>query len=590
MNDKMNNKSKSAHNLAYTGALAALVAGVLHLGLADAPVAGQQPSASSAYPAPSFPVMKTPRNKADIMPFAKAAARNESGFLGLGFGAVRKGEKALLITSTTDDAGEMYIEAIMDAMRERGAVPIRMPEYELVGVTRQQAKELRAALVRIQGPADSSKGWSEGCMLFEGKMDWFKANRPDLHELCQPKNLVQQLPEHLRAAFEKMRTRGRAIPDILNKYMDEHPDIRGVFYGRGGPVRFAFKPQERWLGVFRFDNLYNATADGGGNGEFPADVLMLSEEMTMEPGTATQRVTVTDAAGTDVRWEMTEEQAQRWVKGHYRRGHLFLFPTQAFGAYAQSTVNFPALDPEWIPLEPTVKMNGKVVSHSSHAGFFPRMTLVWKDGYLSEVQGGGNYGELLRTAMKIPGINDTKYPLRDNPGYFWHWETAYGTNPKGLRPNVLTEAVSPERERDGIIHWGLGIQHFHDEGVMHMTSPPSLREFGQKTGLPSRHGIHQHTYFNTVKYFIRGADRSITVVDRGRSTSLDSPEVRALASRYGDPNVILAADFVPAIPGVNAPGSFEDYGKDPWAYEKAQQERVLRGEVKHQPDMRFPRK
>jgi hypothetical protein len=99
-----------------------------------------------------------------------------------------------------------------------------------------------------------------------------------------------------------------------------------------------------------------------------------------------------------------------------------------------------------------------------------------------------------------------------------------------------------------------------------------------------------HTYFNTVKYFIRGTDRAITVVDRGRSTALDSPEVRALASKYGDPNVILATNWVPAIPGINQSGNYEDFAKDPWSYNKSQQERVLRGETKHQPDMRYRRR
>ena len=47
-------------------------------------------------------------------------------------------------------------------------------------------------------------------------------------------------------------------------------------------------------------------------------------------------------------------------------------------------------------------------------------------------------------------------------------------------------------------------------------------------------------------------------------SSLDSPEVRALTSRYGDPQDLLAEDWVPQIPGINAPGKYTDYAKDPW--------------------------
>jgi hypothetical protein len=45
---------------------------------------------------------------------------------------------------------------------------------------------------------------------------------------------------------------------------------------------------------------------------------------------------------------------------------------------------------------------------------------------------------------------------------------------------------------------------------------------------------------------------------------LNSPEIRALASRYGDPKELLADDWAPHLPGINAPGRYEDYAKDPW--------------------------
>ena len=43
-----------------------------------------------------------------------------------------------------------------------------------------------------------------------------------------------------------------------------------------------------------------------------------------------------------------------------------------------------------------------------------------------------------------------------------------------------------------------------------------------------------------------------------------APEVRALASRYGDPKELLVDDWSPHLPGINAPGRYEDYAKDPW--------------------------
>ena len=54
------------------------------------------------------------------------------------------------------------------------------------------------------------------------------------------------------------------------------------------------------------------------------------------------------------------------------------------------------------------------------------------------------------------------------------------------------------------------------------------------------------------------------IINNGRMTALDNPEVRALTSRYGDPKDLLAEDWIPHIPGVNAPGRYEDHAKDPW--------------------------
>jgi hypothetical protein len=39
-----------------------------------------------------------------------------------------------------------------------------------------------------------------------------------------------------------------------------------------------------------------------------------------------------------------------------------------------------------------------------------------------------------------------------------------------------------------------------------------------------------------------------------------------LASRYGNPTQILARDYVTALPGVNAPGSYDEYARHPGAF------------------------
>ena len=48
---------------------------------------------------------------------------------------------------------------------------------------------------------------------------------------------------------------------------------------------------------------------------------------------------------------------------------------------------------------------------------------------------------------------------------------------------------------------------------------------------------------------LRNANKWVNILDKGHMTSLDNPEVRALASRYGDPNYLLTEDWIPEVPG-----------------------------------------
>jgi hypothetical protein len=95
-----------------------------------------------------------------------------------------------------------------------------------------------------------------------------------------------------------------------------------------------------------------------------------------------------------------------------------------------------------------------------------------------------------------------------------------------------------------------------------------LLDFTKQYNMPRDHGFHTHTYFTTYKVHLRNADRWVTLLDKGRMTSLDNAEVRALASCYGDPDQPLAEDWRPEIAGINTPGDYmKDYAPDPWTYE-----------------------
>lgn len=199
------------------------------------------------------------------------------------------------------------------------------------------------------------------------------------------------MPAHLVDVHRRLTQPGgtsQQNPVIIhvNKYMAENPDIKGVFYGTGGAIWENIEPKEKWLGLFRFDNQWEIMTDAR---EFPADVWMLSEEITMEPLGASDKASITDPEGTDVWWTLTEDQAQRWARGVYLRGHLFMFPQEAYGGYGLNVLNYPANVPEYIPAAPIVEMNGTLAARASHSGYYSRMVQIWKDGYLVDVEGMG---------------------------------------------------------------------------------------------------------------------------------------------------------------------------------------------------------
>ncbi len=58
----------------------------------------------------------------------------------------------------------------------------------------------------------------------------------------------------------------------------------------------------------------------------------------------------------------------------------------------------------------------------------------------------------------------------------------------------------------------------------------------------------------------------VPVIEHGRLSAYDDPEVRDLAATFGDPDLLLADDWIPDIPGITVAGSYADYARDPAAH------------------------
>jgi len=512
------------------------------------------------YPAPRFPsYLKPPKSIDDIMPFARAAVRQTGGRTPLGL--VEKGTAALIVTEVGADP--MVMQAIKRAYEERGVKIYVVSEHELLEVNKEDAlKAIRSSrwYTGEQGYMEV-RHWLDDLFIdAEVPKKWLKERRPDLYNAIYAKG--DDAPQKERELAKQFG--GPTVAEAMIKYLDQHADIKAVFWRRGGRPRTARLLKQhspKFFGNFIFDNRYELMNKAS---TFPGDVWKLAEERVIEAFSWVDRVEANDPEGTQMSFELTEEQAKIWGSAAYLQGHLFLSPYQATGRFPYSSVDYPALQKKWNP-PLLIKVNGVFAGTSNHTGSYPRIEVHVKDGYVTEVKGGGTYGELWREFMKYPKINELNYPYQDRPGYWWFYEAGLGTNPKFFkRPDENMEGNNQsERNNSGVIHWGFGGSVVHDPDKPEESK--AWIDFPKQHGLPKDHWWHVHNMLLTYRTRVRGTKNTwLTIIDKGELTAYRSPELRALASRYGDPNDILNEDWVPHIPGINAPGKYEDYAKDPW--------------------------
>jgi hypothetical protein len=91
---------------------------------------------SGKYPPPRFPsYVRPPKNIEDVMPFARAAVRQTGGRTPLGL--VEKGQAVAIFSEPM--AEDMILQAIRRAYEERGVKVQIVSEYQLLGVSKEEA-------------------------------------------------------------------------------------------------------------------------------------------------------------------------------------------------------------------------------------------------------------------------------------------------------------------------------------------------------------------------------------------------------------------------------------------------------------------
>ncbi len=298
---------------------------------------------------------------------------------------------------------------------------------------------------------------------------------------------------------------------------------------------------------------------------FPQELIELIERKSWDIVHQARWVHITDPEGTDIRWSWTEEQWQV-VRGQHPTYPVHIGGiTHKFGAKESENPIIPGhfmVYPIGIIFD-DADAEGVIAGTTDHQGPFPYIKIKVERNQVVSMENGGEYGELWREFLDQ--TKDIHYISQPRPGNNYVTEASICTNPKIARPHDVfaTRAGRSgwvlDRMRSGVIHIGIGLN--------------SRRDWAVERGYPTSH-YHVHLYFPTVTIETReGA--ILTVVDKGRLTALDDPDVRQLAAKYGDPDELLREDWIPGIPGINMEGDYmRDYAQDPRAFFQKDYERV----------------
>src|SRR5712671_4428930 len=161
--------------------------------LAAAACGARQQSAERGavtYPEPRFPsYLKPPASIEEVLPHVRPLARNRIGFQGNGLGIAQPGDTVAFILPAT--AEDMVVQAVKRAMEERGVHVNLVPEYEVAGVSRDDA----AAFEKARRTFTSEQGYMEATWWVETNFhepdvvkSWLKGRRPDLYDKLFPKD------------------------------------------------------------------------------------------------------------------------------------------------------------------------------------------------------------------------------------------------------------------------------------------------------------------------------------------------------------------------------------------------------------------
>ena len=320
-----------------------------------------------------------------------------------------------------------------------------------------------------------------------------------------------------------------------------------VIMGYGGPIL-----AERNIKIQRFPFIVPETTCSPAH-MLAAEVLEAIDKWTWAKVRQARKVHITDPEGTDIRFTNHDSY---WSpdRSVFRRDHIERgWPSNIPYGETYLPGHIWGRPPIFVPEEDG---EGVICGTMNHIAPYPRIELVIKKSVITEINGGGVFGEKLRRVHAA--TKDVNYKGFNAPGLMQWWEASIGTSPKIHRARKdFAQGFNCglyERMRAGVIHIGFGT----------ILSGEQERE----DSLAGKLVGHWHVHLNFPTYTAEGGPGGdVKVINNGRLCALDAPEVRAIAAKYGNPDELLREDWIPAIPGLNIEGDYnKHYAQDPMEY------------------------
>ncbi len=486
--------------------------------------------ATAAYPAPRFPryLAKVDLQGETALQWARLAVRQTGGRAPLG-----RAQSGQVVHVLIPHGQNMDVwDVIQKAWAERGVEAHALGAWEVMGITREEYyARMKPDLVY------ANQAWKEMGIFRREYRSFFS--------------------EAIQKEFGEPLTDDYVRRTYMVKFLDDHPEIQHLFAGQGCPScwqralgeKHRDKLEGNWI-FFRPNDLLAKIS------EFPGDVWTMVDDKIVKPIVNVSEVTITDPEGTKLHFVLTRDQARGWSSRAGAAGHLNIYPS---------------------PLRSTLK-EGVIRSAANHTGFYPTMTVrLSEHGRVLSVEGGGKTGDLFRTLVTHPKMANAQFPSSPEPGYWFLTQDGFGTNPKFVRnmeaavEGTVWNTISAERNR-------AGVQHFSFSHPATDELPADVA-YAKEQGLPLEHTAHMHVYFPTVRWRMADTGEWMTLAENGMVKVFENdPEVRALAAKYGDPDLLFRYEWIPDLPGINVPGDYEkDYAPDPWAYILGQWQKMQNG-------------